>query len=382
MSPLTSFSLPTRLVFGEGAANEAGRELTGLGARNVLVVSDTGLVRAGIVQPLCGILEAAGLGHATFTDVEANPSVETVERCLAVYLSQNCDALLAVGGGSPMDTAKAVGILASNGGSIRDYEGVGKVQNPLPPFVAVPTTVGTGSEVTFFDVITDVQRQFKMAIASPLLPARVALLDPLLVAGLPPALVASTGMDALTHAIESYTSKLAHAFSEALALHAVELIAHQLRAAVQGDRTARGILLCASSLAGMAFNTTRLGDCHAMAHPLGGVCGLPHGVANAILLPHVMEFNRPYAEARLARLAQALGVATDSLTQSQAASAAVDAVRCLGVDVGIPPRLRDLGVTEQVIPQMAADAMKSGNVSINPRPTTVEDIVTLYRLAL
>ncbi|MDP3046371.1 MAG: iron-containing alcohol dehydrogenase, partial [Chloroflexota bacterium] len=176
---LSTFSVPTRIVFGEGASAEAGRELAALGARRVLVVTDQGLVRAGIVQPICGHLEAASLGHAAFTDVEANPSAETAERALAAYQSHDCDALLAVGGGSPMDTAKAVGILATNGGNIRDYEGLGKVGNPLPPFVAVPTTVGTGSEVTYFDVITDVQRQFKMAIASPLLAARVALLDPL-----------------------------------------------------------------------------------------------------------------------------------------------------------------------------------------------------------
>jgi alcohol dehydrogenase len=379
---LSTFSVPTRIVFGEGASTEAGRELASLGARRVLVVTDQGIVRAGIVQPIRDHLEAASLVHAAFTDVEANPSVETVERALAAYQSHSCDAIIAVGGGSPMDTAKAVGILASNGGNIRDYEGLGKVRNPLPPFLAVPTTVGTGSEVTYFDVITDVRRRFKMAIASPVLAARVALLDPLLVANLPPALVASTAMDALTHAMESYTSKLSQPFTDAMDLYAVEMISANLRPAVAGDRQARGALLYASALAGIGFTHTRLGNCHAMAHPLGGVCGVPHGVANAILLPHVLEFNLTFAEARLARLAQALGVRTDSLAHHEAARAAVAAVRQLSAGVGIPANLRSVGVTEESIPQMAADAMTSGNVAINPRPTTLEDITRLYEQAM
>jgi alcohol dehydrogenase len=383
MSPnLATFNVPTRIVFGEGASAEAGHELAALGARRVLAVTDGGLIRAGIVQPICGCLEAAGLSHAAFTDVEANPSVETVQRALAAYQSNRCDAILAVGGGSPMDTAKAVGILAANGGNIRDYEGLGKVRNPLPPLVAVPTTVGTGSEVTYFDVITDVQRRFKMAIASPLLAARVALLDPLLVANLPPALVASTAMDALTHAMESYTSKLSQPFTDAVDLYAVETISVNLRPAVAGDRKARGALLYASALAGIGFTHTRLGDCHAMAHPLGGVCRVPHGVANAILLPHVLEFNLPFAEARLARLAQALGVRTDGVSQQEAALAAVAAVRQLAADVGIPAGLRSEGVPEAAIPLMAADAMTSGNVAINPRPTTLEDVTRLYKQAM
>jgi alcohol dehydrogenase len=379
---LSTFSVPTRIVFGEGAAAEAGRELASLGARRVLVVTDQGIVRAGIVQPIRDHLEAASLVHAAFTDVEANPSVETVERALAAYQSHSCDAIIAVGGGSPMDTAKAVGILASNGGNIRDYEGLGKVRNPLPPFLAVPTTVGTGSEVTYFDVITDVRRRFKMAIASPYLAARVALLDPLLVANLPPALVASTAMDALTHAMESYTSKLSQPFTDAVDLFAVETIAANLRPAVAGDRTARGALLYASALAGIGFTHTRLGNCHAMAHPLGGVCGVPHGVANAILLPHILDFNLAFAQARLARLARAMGVPTDSLSQPEAAWAAVTAVRQLAVDVGIPASLRSVGVTEEAIPQMATDAMTSGNVAINPRPTTLEDITRLFEQAM
>jgi alcohol dehydrogenase len=242
--------------------------------------------------------------------------------------------------------------------------------------------VGTGSEVTFFDVITDMRRRFKMAIASPLLAARVALLDPLLVANLPAALVASTAMDALTHAIESYTSKLSQPFTDAVDLYAVETIAANLRPAVAGDRTARGALLYASAMAGIGFTQTRLGNCHAMAHPLGGVCGVPHGVANAILLPHVLEFNLTFAETRLARLAQALGVRTDGLSRQEAAAAAVVAVRHLAADVGIPASLRAVGVTDDAIPQMAADAMTSGNVAINPRPTTLEDLTRLYHQAM
>lgn len=382
MPTLTTFAVYPRIVFGEGAAGEAGRELAALGAHRVLVVTDTGLVRAGLVQPVCGVLEEAGLGHAAFSDVEANPSVQTVEKALAVYRREECDGILAVGGGSPIDAAKAVGLLASNGGSLPDYEGMGLVRNPLPPFVAIPTTVGTGSEVTVFDVITDTRRQFKMTIASPLLAPKVALLDPALVYGLPRDMVAATGMDALTHAIESYLAKSAHPFSEACALYAVEIIGANLRAAVAGDRSARGLLLYAAALAGMSFNSTRLGDCHALAHPLGAVCGVPHGVANAVLLPYVMEFNLSFAQARLARLAQCLGEKVAALSQEEAALAAVSAVRWLAADIGIPTCLGDLGVPAEAIPQMAADAMKSGNIAVNPRPTSLEDLITLYERAL
>lgn len=382
VASISAFSIPTRIVFGEGAAAEAGRELAALGARKVLVVSDRGLARAGLVQPLCGVLEAAGLGHAAFLDVEANPSVETVEAGLVIFRAEGCDGLLAVGGGSPMDTAKAIGVLATNALGIRAYEGVGKVQNPIPPLIAVPTTVGTGSEVTFFAVVTDVQRQFKMPVVSPLLAPRVALLDPAMVAGLPASMVATTGMDALSHAVESFLSKLAQPFTDAQSLAAVELIGASFLPAVRGDRHARGQMLAASCLAGMGFTVARLGVCHALAHPLGAVFGVPHGAANAVLLPHSMAFNLTHAEARLARLAVALGVKTDALTQTQAASAAVERVAFLAREAGIPARLRDVGVTEDAIPHMAADAITSGNCAINPRPIVLEDLVALYNQAM
>ncbi len=381
MTSLNTFNVPTRILFGQSASGEAGRELVALGARRVLVVTDGGLVRAGIVQPIGASLDASGLAHAVFDDVEANPSVETVQRALAAYMEHGCDALLAVGGGSPMDVAKASGLLASNGGDIRAYEGSGKVPRPLPPLVAIPTTAGTGSEVTFFTVITDPDRQFKMPIISPLLAPRLALLDPDMVAGLPPSLVATTGMDALTHAVESYLSRLSHPFSEAQALGAIELIGGNLLAAVAGDRAARGAMLYASTLAGVAFNSTRLGICHAMAHPLGGVCGLPHGLANAILLPHAMEYNLPHARARLARIALALGANPNGLPEDEAAVAAVQSVRSLAVRAGIPSRLSAAGATEAAIPRMAADAMTSGNIAVNPRPTELADVIALYEAA-
>jgi alcohol dehydrogenase class IV len=382
MSPLSTFAMPTRLILGQGVLSESGNELRALGAGSVLLVSDAGIAAAGILAPCLAALARADLRYTIFTDVEANPGVETVQRALAMYTQNGCDALLAVGGGSPMDVAKATGLLAANGGDIRAYEGSGKVTRPLPPLVAVPTTAGTGSEVTFFTVITDPDRQFKMPIISPLLAPRLALLDPDMVAGLPPGLVATTGMDALTHAVESYLSKMSHAFSEAQALRAIELIGANLLAAVAGDRTARGEMLFASTLAGMAFNSTRLGVCHAMAHPLGGVCGMPHGLANAILLPVTMEYNLPNARARLARISLALGANPGNLTESEAAQAAVDAVRRLADAAGIPQRLSLARVTESSIPRMAADAMTSGNIAVNPRPTQLEDVISLYQAAL
>ncbi|MGH2354571.1 MAG: iron-containing alcohol dehydrogenase, partial [Chloroflexota bacterium] len=325
--------------------------------------------------------------------VEPDPSIEIVERALDAYGSNGCDLLVAVGGGSSMDTAKACAILATNPGKLRSYEGWEKFQEPPAPLFAAPTTVGTASEVTPFVVITDPEAKFKFTIGSPLAAPRIAFLDPLLVLGLPANVTAATGMDALTHAIESYTSLLSNPISAGLALHAIRLISANLRAGVANSHNlaAMSALLVGANVAGLAFSNTRLGNVHAMAHPLGAFWKIPHGVANALMLPHVMEFNALACPQKMIEVAQAMGEPPETLglggrdggavTEYEAGLKAAAAVRRLEQDIGIPARLSDLGVDKSSIPEMAADAMKSANIAINPRKTTINELIGLLERA-
>jgi alcohol dehydrogenase class IV len=386
-----TFYNPTRIIFAEGAAAQIGPHAARLGATRALVVSDPGVVKAGLTRPVVDSLVAAGLGADVYDQVEPDPRIEIVERALAQYTASRCDLLVAVGGGSAMDTAKACAILATNPGRLRAYEGWEKFSNPPAPLFAAPTTVGTASEVTPFLVITDPEARFKFTIGSPLAAPRIAFLDPLLVLGLPAQVTAATGMDALTHAIESYTSLLSTPITEGLALQAIRLIAGNLRAAVANSHNLQAMtaMLLGANIAGLAFSNTRLGNVHAMAHPLGAFWKIPHGVANALLLPHVMEFNALAVPRRMIEIAQAMGepVAAGGVgtlagaTEYDAALRAVAAVRRLERDIGIPERLRDLGVDRASIPDMAADAMKSANIAINPRKTTINEIISLFERA-
>ncbi|HEX2035506.1 MAG TPA: iron-containing alcohol dehydrogenase [Chloroflexota bacterium] len=385
-----TFYNPTRVVYAEGAAGEIGPHAAKLGAKRVMVVSDPGVVRAGITKPVVDSVSAAGLEVQVYDAVEPDPRVEIVERALEAFKANDCDLLVAVGGGSAMDTAKATAILATNPGRLRAYEGWEKFQHPPAPLFAAPTTVGTASEVTPFLVITDAEAKFKFTIGSPIAAPRIAFLDPLLVLGLPSNVTAATGMDALTHAIESYTSLLSSPISEGLALHAIRLLATNIRAAVANSHNlaAMGAMLVGANVAGLAFSNTRLGNVHAMAHPLGAFWKIPHGVANALMLPHVMEFNAPACPRKMVDIALAMGEPPASLgignalvTEYDAALKAAAAVRRLESDIGIPARLSDLGVDRASIPDMAADAMKSANIAINPRKTTVNEIIGLFERA-
>lgn len=375
------FHAPTRVVFGFGTVATLGRELAALGGRHALVVTDPGVVRAGLLDSALASATAAGIATTVFDQVEPNPSVETVEAAVAAYREGGCDALLAVGGGSPMDVAKAAGTVVSNGGGIRDYEGKPeKVVRPLPPFVCLPTTCGTGAEVTPFAVITDHERAWKMSIVSPRTIPAVAIVDPELYLGLPPALIAATGMDALTHAIESYTNRLAQPFADALDLQAIRLIGRSLRPAVaNANKAAMADMAIAATLAGMGFAQNRLGIVHAISHPVTSHVGTPHGVANAILLPYVLEYNAIGCGDRLIDVALALGGTGGPPVDPQAAIAAV---RRLAADVGIPGTLGQVGVTTAQIEQIATDAMKSGNIPINPRRVARDDILGVIRHAL
>jgi alcohol dehydrogenase class IV len=375
--PFANFQVSTRVTFGPGALAAVGVIAKEGGLRRVLIVTDAGVVKAGIPRRVCEELAHAGVEGVIFDAVEANPSVETVDRVLETYQTQSCQGLLAVGGGSPMDAAKAAGALATNPGRLLDYVGIGKFPRPLPPLVAIPTTTGTGSEVTPFAIITDHAQRRKVVIGSPLMAPLHALLDPSLVANLPTGLLAATAMDALTHATESVISVFASPFSDSLALEAIRMISANLRKAVgTAALESRANLLYASTMAGMAFSYARVGLVHGMAHPLSAYYDVPHGLANAILLPHVLAYNTPTCETALCRVAQALG-------EPPTSAAAISAIRKLGADVGIPANLAAVGVTPEFIPEMSQDAFQSGNAQVvNPRKPTLDDIVGLYEQAL
>jgi alcohol dehydrogenase class IV len=384
MSRQYVFHAPTRVIFGGGSVQATGREMAALGGSSALVVTDPGVVKAGLLDAVLGSLAAADIGTTVFDAVEPNPSIGTVEAAQAAYRSGGCNAIVAVGGGSPMDVAKAVGILVTNGGAITDYEGKpDAIRADLPPFICVPTTCGTGSEVTPFAVITDQARHWKMSIASPREIPRVAIVDPDLFLKMPASLIAATGMDALTHAIESYTNQDVQPFADAFDIHAIKLIGTYLRPAVaNGNREAMAYMAVAATMAGMGFSQNRLGIVHAISHPVTSYVGTPHGVANAILLPYVLDYNAIGAGPRIAEIGRALGGNRGGPPWRNGPESGIQAVRALSRDVGIPETLREVGVTEEHVADIAADAMKSGNIRINPRRVTQADIERVIRNAI
>jgi alcohol dehydrogenase class IV len=377
LTEIATFQVPTHLHFGPGAVANIAEVCAALKTDRLLVVTDPGLVNCGIAPRVVDLLTEAGIESAVFDTVEPNPSIETVEQALALFQKADSGGIVAVGGGSPMDVAKAVGVLARNSGPFSSYVGIGKVENPLPVTLALPTTVGTGSEVTNFAVITDQAQRKKVVIGSPLLAPKYAFLDPELVLTLPPSLVASTGMDALTHAIESVISVFATPFTDGVALEAIRLIAANLTLAVRSaELESRANLLYASTMAGIAFSYARTGLVHGMAHPLSSYYGVQHGLANAILLPYVLAFNAPACGGGLTRIAVAMG-------ETAMPGSAVEAIRRLGTEVGIPAHLREVGVTEEFIPQMAQDAFESGNAQVvNPRKPSLSEVNELFLQAL
>ena len=377
MRDTLGFQVPTYLHFGPGAIAKIGDVLATLKASRLLVVTDPGVVASGITGCVVEVLTGAGVEGVIFDTVEPNPSIETVEQAHTRYREAECAGIVAVGGGSPMDVAKAVGVLATNPGPLSSYVGIGKVDHALPPLLAVPTTVGTGSEVTMYTVITDRAQRKKIVIGSPLVTPNYAFLDPELVLALPAKLVASTGMDALTHAVESVISTFANPFSDGLALEAIRLIATDLLAAVSSpNMQLRANLLYASAMAGMAFSYARTGLVHGMAHPLSSYYDVPHGLANAILLPYVLAFNAPACQERLARIAAAMG-------EQATSQAAIHAMGRLKDVVGIPTHLGEVGVTDTFIPHMAQDAYGSGNAQVvNPRKPSLAEVIELYHQAL
>jgi len=378
------FRQPAFVRYGFGVSALTGEEAQQLDLTRVLIVTDKGVRGAGLVDGVVTSLWEAGIAYEIFDEVESNPTTVIVERALARLTAMGAGGVVAVGGGSSMDTGKAVAFLATNGGEVADYRGADRVKLPPLPCIAIPTTAGTSSEVTNNAVFTDPEIHFKFAVASPNAAATRALIDPELTLTMPPALTAATGMDALTHALESYTTKGAYDLTEVLALEAIRLIGRWLPVAAKDgqNRQARERMMMACLLGGIAFNQSRLTIVHAMSHPVSGWCGTPHGVANAILLPHVMAFNVDYAQERFAYIAEALGVDTEGMSTAEAARASVDRVRRMNEELGIPLNLGAVGVRAEFIPHMTTDAMKSGNIPLNPRPTTREDVVAIYEAAI
>ncbi|HZZ86245.1 MAG TPA: iron-containing alcohol dehydrogenase [Anaeromyxobacteraceae bacterium] len=378
------FFIPPVTLMGVGAAKQLGAQAKALGAARPLVVTDRGLAQLGVAAQVQRQLEEAGLKAAVFDGAEPNPTDKNVHDGVRAYREHGCDSIVSLGGGSSHDCGKGVGLVIGNGGDIRDFEGVDKSKKPMPPFLAVNTTAGTASEMTRFCIITNTTTHVKMAIVDWRCTPNVAINDPLLMVGMPPALTAATGMDALTHAVEAYVSTIATPVTDACALQAMRLIAAQLRPAVaNGDNLeARDAMAYAEYLAGMAFNNASLGYVHAMAHQLGGFYNLPHGVCNAILLPVVSEFNLIAAPERFRDVAVALGENVAGLPVVEAAGRAVSAIRRLAKDVGIPSGLAGLGVKEGDLSVMAENAMKDACRFTNPRNATHKEVVEIFRAAL
>ena len=375
------FVLPTRVVFGSGVCKNLADELTGLGKKHPLIITDKGLIEAGVVEKVVKGLKEAGMIFDIFDEIEPNPRDFTVHKGYEVALTKGSDSLVAIGGGSSMDTAKAIGVLLTHGGSIQDYEGLGKVEKPICDLVAIPTTVGTGSEVTFWSVITDTERHFKMSIGSPLIAAKVALVDPDLVESLPPSIVASTGMDALTHAVEGYTCTLAEPITDACGIYAIRMIAENIRKAVQeNDKEAKTNLLLGSLIAGICFGNSDIAGVHCMGEALGGLYDTPHGVAMAALLPHVMEYNYVSDYGKFAEMARALGEDIEGLTEESAAYASVLAVKKLSRDLKIPT-LVEVGVKAEDLPELAKRSAVNVSVDSNPVPVTEKDFLEIFKKA-
>lgn len=372
---VVGYQIPTEIVFGAGVVACLGCRLEEMGLRRPLVVTDRGVRSAGIVERVSGSLSQSGIDAAVFDRVESDPATDIVEEVRDILSRENHDSVIGLGGGSSMDVAKAAAALATNPGSPLDYVGREKLESDPLSIVAVPTTAGTGSEVTMWSVLTDARSGNKVSIGSMRIMPRLALLDPDLTLGLPPRITAMTGMDALSHAVESYGSVWSHPIAEGLALQAIELIGKHLSRAVSDgtDREARRSMLMASLIAELAANSTRLGLCHALAIPLGARHHVPHGLANAILLPHVVSFNLTADPARYARI----GPLIDPTARD-----AADALARLNRDIDITARLSEWGVDEASLPTLVEAALRSDNVLANPREASEPELTAIVRAAL
>lgn len=380
----TTFSLPPTIITGAGASGEVGEQAKHLGVTNALIVTDPGIVKIGYADQIAKNLHNAGIAASIFSDVTPDPTLQNVTDGLIQYQAENCDVIVSVGGGSAIDCGKGIAMKLTNEGEFADYMGADKIPNQGATLIAIPTTAGTGSEVTKVTVITDTDRNVKMMLSSACLLPSVALVDPLLSLTTPPHLTAAVGVDALTHAMEAYISKRAQPITDALALEAIKLISGSLRQAWADGKniSARTDMMLGASIAGMAFSNSSVALVHGMSRPIGAYFHIHHGLSNAVLLLDVMEFSVVGAPERFADIAQAMGEPIDGLSPMKQADAAISAVERLVNDIQTP-RLGEIGIDrekfEQVIDQMVLDAIASGSPANNPRQASAEDIAALYR---
>jgi len=379
-----TFYNPKVALMGAGCVKDVGVQAKQTGGKKALIVCGVSKHGEALAKDVAKILKGSNVESAIYAGAEPNPTDVNVHDGVEIYRKEKCDMIVAVGGGSPMDCAKGIGILASNGGKIKDYEGAGHDLKPLPPMITINTTAGTASEMTSFAVITDTSRHIKMALVDWRLTADVAVNDPELMVSMPPGLTAATGMDALTHAVEAYVSTIATPVTDAAAIKAIELIAGYLPKAVANgkDIEAREMMAYAEYLAGIAFNNASLGYVHAMAHQLGGFYNLPHGVCNAILLPHVEAYNKEIVPERFVPIARAMGVDITGMDTRKAAGAAIEAIKKLSAEVGIPSGLKEIGAKEEDLPELAKNALQDVCGLTNPKQAKIDEIISIYKNAM
>ncbi|WP_134704714.1 iron-containing alcohol dehydrogenase [Ammoniphilus sp. YIM 78166] len=374
------FHLPTKIIFGFGKTQELGQ--LPFGMKRAFLVTDRGVMQAGILEQVTKVLSEHGISFTIYDEVEPDPSVETIDFAAKAYIDSDCDAIIAVGGGSPIDAAKGIRAVASNGGSIRDYAGVNLLKKPSSiPFVAIPTTSGTGSEVTIFAVFSDWQEKRKVTVTSPYLAPDISIVDPKLTLSAPAGITAASGMDAFAHAAETFVSRISQPASDALALSAMRTAVQYLRRAVYNgeDQEARIKMAEASLLAGMAFNQSYLGLTHAIGSALSGHAHVSHGVAIALLLPSVMDYNLVSAVEKYAEIAAVFRPADPTKSTMEIAKQGVQDLTQLRDDLGLPTTLREVGVKEEQIPLIAEDTLKSGMWKFNPRKASPEHVQALLK---
>ncbi|WP_047155380.1 iron-containing alcohol dehydrogenase [Aneurinibacillus tyrosinisolvens] len=380
---ISKFVMP-EIIFGKDSLQQTGECCLRLGAKKVLIVSDPGVMEAGWVDKVTAICDASRLPYEIFCEITANPKDYEITRGVEMYQTSECDAIIGIGGGSAIDAAKAIAILATNGGTIHDYEGVDKIEVPLPPLLMIPTTAGSGSEVSQFSVIVDSKRQVKMTIVSKSLVPDIAITDPYTLVTKDQELTAETGMDVLTHAIEAFVSTAATPLTDVQAKNAMMLVAKYLRpsTASRTNEEAKTAMAMASLQAGLAFSNAILGAVHAMSHAVGGYLDMPHGKLNAILLPYVMEYNFLAAPDRFMQIAELMGQNITGMTSAEAGKLAVHHVKQLAMDIGSPQRLSDIGLKEEHIKRMSEAASQDVCIITNPRDATVKDLEAIFHRAL
>lgn len=377
------FYMPSVSAMGVNCLTEVPKYIKENEFKKGLIVTDSVLVQIGLVGKVTELLEKNDIGYVIYDGTKPNPTVKNVNDGLSLLKENECDFVISLGGGSPHDCAKGIALLATNGGDIKDYEGVNKSKYPQLPLITINTTAGTASEMTIFSIITDEDRHIKMALVDKHMTPVMAVNDPMLMVAMPKSLTSATGMDALTHSIEAYVSTNATPITDACAEKSIELIAKYLKRAVENgnDIKARDMMAYAEFLAGMAFNNASLGYVHAMAHQLGGFYDLPHGVCNAVLLPHVQGFNAKVSAERLKKVASIMGIDVDEMTNEEGAKACIEAIKDLSKSIGIPSGLKELGAKEEDFDVLAENALKDACGLTNPVVATHKDIVQIFKNA-